>query len=441
MKLDRTMPNAFVPGNAALTKEEEALIERRQRALGPAYRLFYAHPLHIVRGEGVWLYDDKGEAYLDAYNNVASVGHCHPHVVAALSRQAALLCTNTRYLNRITVDYAEKLLAKFPAPLSHVMFTCSGSEANDLALRVAKAYTGGTGVIITEHAYHGITDSVAAMSPTLGRAVDLGAPVRTVPAPDLYRSGGGDVGQTFVRNIERAIDDMRRHGIKPAALIADTIFSSDGVFPDPPGFLKDAARAIRAAGGVFIADEVQPGFGRTGTHMWGFERHGVEPDMVSLGKPMGNGHPMSGLVMRPDVIAEFGRNARYFNTFGGNTVSCAVGLAVLEVIEAEGLLNNARDVGAYLRRGLEKLMARHEIVGDVRNAGLFLGVELVRDRESRAPDTESAARVVNAMRERRVLISATGPAANILKIRPPLVFSTANADLFVETLDGVLAAI
>lgn len=435
-----TMINAFdAKATNSVAPRERALIERRQRLLGPAYRLFYANPVHFVRGEGVWLYDPDGEAYLDVYNNVASVGHCHPHVVAALSRQAAVLNTHTRYINDVILDYADRLLGYFPPELSHVMFTCTGSEANDLAYRVACSYTGGTGFIVTELAYHGVTAAISAMSPSLGSGVTLGPNVFTVPAPDQYRAGGADVGEAFAASVRDAVARMRAAGIRPAALLLDTIFSSDGVFADPPGFLEPAVAAIRDAGGLFIADEVQPGFGRTGEAMWGFLRHGVVPDLVTLGKPMGNGHPLAGMVARPDILQAFGDRTRYFNTFGGNPVSCAVGQAVLEVIEGEGLQENARDVGAYLQVGLRQLAQRHHAIGDVRGAGLFVGVELVRDRATREPDGALTGRLVNGLRERRVLISASGPHANVLKIRPPLVFGRQHADLFLEALDAVLA--
>ncbi|MDJ1159184.1 aminotransferase class III-fold pyridoxal phosphate-dependent enzyme [Chelatococcus sp. SYSU_G07232] len=436
------MINAYDPAApAGVAEREREMIARRRRLLGPAYRLFYANPVHVVRGEGVWLYDPDGRAYLDVYNNVASVGHCHPHVVAALSRQAAVLNTHTRYLHETILDYAERLLGHFPPGLAHVMFTCTGSEANDLALRIAKAHTGGTGFIVTRLAYHGVTDAVAGMSPSLGAAMVLGAHVRTVPAPDGYRARGRDVGADFAAGVRRALAGMRAEGIRPAALIVDTVFSSDGVFTEPPGFLAAAVAAVREAGGLFIADEVQPGFGRTGDHMWGFARHGLVPDLVTLGKPMGNGHPLAGLVARPEVLASFGERLRYFNTFGGNPVACAVGMAVLDVIEDEGLMANARAVGAHLRAGLRELATRHPLVGDVRGAGLFVGVELVRDRDSLEPATEETARLVNGLRERRILISATGPAANILKIRPPLVFSRDDADLFLTAVDDTLAEI
>ncbi|HEU4985653.1 MAG TPA: aspartate aminotransferase family protein [Rhizobiaceae bacterium] len=437
-----TMINAYDPAKAAdVAHREREMIARRQRLLGPAYRLFYADPVHVTRGEGVWLYDPDGKAYLDVYNNVASVGHCHPHVVAALSRQAGILNTHTRYLHEAVLDYAERLLKYFPPELGQVMFTCTGSEANDLALRVAKAHTGGTGFIVTQFAYHGVTNAIAEMSPSLGSGMTLGPHVRTVPAPDAYRGEGKDVGAVFADHVRQAIEEMLSEGIKPAALLIDTIFSSDGVFTDPAGFLAPAVDAIRQAGGLFIADEVQPGFGRTGDGMWGFQRHGVVPDMVTMGKPMGNGHPMAGMAARPELLVAFGERLRYFNTFGGNPVSAAVGMAVLDVIEGEGLIENASKVGAYLRDGLRNLAERHTMLGDIRSAGLFVGAELVRDRATREPAGEETARIVNGLRRRRVLISAAGPYANVLKIRPPLVFSQDNADLFLSALEETLKEI
>ena len=421
-----TMVNAYTPGAGNLSPQDQDRVARRARLLGPAYRLFYETPVHLVRGEGVWLYDAEGKAYLDCYNNVASLGHCHPHVVAATARQSAIYASHTRYLNDTVLDYAERLLATFPAGLDHVMFTCTGSEANDLALRIAFAHTEGTGVIVTENAYHGVTLSTAAMSPSLGMGVPLGGHVRTVPAP----SDG-----QFTAHVQAAIHDLHRHGIKPAALLVDTIFSSDGVYADPAGFLKPAADAIREAGGLFIADEVQPGFGRTGDAMWGFQRHGLIPDMVSMGKPMGNGYPVAGLALKASVIQNFGNRARYFNTFGGNAVAAATAMAVLEVIEGEGLRANAATTGAYFRDGLLALAQTHDSLGPLRAAGLFLGQDIVTDGR---PDAKKAARVVNRMREGGVLISATGPQGHTLKIRPPLVFRPDHVDRVLDSLSVAL---
>lgn len=429
------MPNAYTPGAAALAAEDEARIARRARLLGPAYRLFYAEPLHIVRGEGVWLYDRDGRAYLDAYNNVASVGHCHPRVTEALAAQATRLATHTRYLHDGILDYAERLLAHFPPGLSHVMFTCTGSEANDLALRIARAATGGSGMIVTDNAYHGVTLATAELSMSIGPAVAPGPTVFPVPAPTPGNYPEG-VGQGFAAAVSQACERMAAAGIRPCALIVDTLFSSDGVLPDPQGFLAPALAAIHAAGGLFIADEVQPGFGRTGAAMWGFQRHGILPDMVSLGKPMGNGYPMAGLVVQPAILAEFGAKARYFNTFGGNAVAAAVGLAVLDVIRDEGLMANAERVGATLAEGLRDLATHHAALGETRAAGLFLGTDILTEGQ---PDGARAGRLVNALRREGVLISATGPLGHILKIRPPLPFAAAHAEQFLTTLDRVLA--
>ncbi|KAA0697846.1 aspartate aminotransferase family protein [Neorhizobium sp. P12A] len=431
-----TMANAFGAADfARLSEEEQAMIARRERVLGPAYRLFYERPVHFVRGEGVWLYDSHGQAYLDAYNNVASVGHGNPKVLDAISRQAATLNTHTRYLHDGILTYAESLTATCPAELSQAMFTCTGSEANDLAVRIARSYTGGTGIIVTSHAYHGVTSTVAEFSPSLGPSVDLGVHVRTVAAanPNLPADA---IEADFAQGVEAAIADLKRHGLKPAMLIVDTIFSSDGVIAEPPGFLKSAVAAIREAGGIFVADEVQPGFGRTGDAMWGFLRHGIVPDLVTIGKPMGNGYPMAGLIARPEIIADFGRNARYFNTFGGNPVAAAAGQAVLDVISEQGLIANARTVGTYLREKLAEYVNRSPLIASVRGAGLFIGMDIVEDGK---PSAQAAARIVNGLRERHVLISASGPQANVLKIRPPLVFSRANADTFIDALHAALA--
>lgn len=424
------MPNAFRPGAADLPPADAALVARREAALGPAYRLFYDRPLHLVRGEGVWLYDAEGRAWLDTYNNVASCGHGHPRIVASMADQAARFASHTRYLHEGVLRLAERLLATMPPEIGHVMFTCTGSEANDLALRIARVATGGAGVIVTENAYHGVTAAVAELSPSLGPGTRLGAHVRTVPAPV-----SGDAGQVFAAGVQAAIADLLRHGIKPMALIADTVFSSDGVVADPPGFLAPAVAAIRAAGGIFIADEVQPGFGRTGAGMWGFARHGVIPDMVSMGKPMGNGYPLAGLALRPDLAAEFGLNTRYFNTFGGNAVAAAVGNAVLDVIAEEGLIENARAVGAHFAAELRSLAPRHPALGELRAVGLFLGLDVI---QGGAPDPAGAARIVNGLRDEGVLISATGPRGHVLKIRPPLTFSRDNVATFVDRLDRVL---
>jgi 4-aminobutyrate aminotransferase-like enzyme len=427
-------PTISKPQSAAI----ESLLRRRTKVLGPSYRLFYENPVHVVRAEGVHLYDESGTAFLDVYNNVPVVGHCHPRVVEAQARQAAVLNTHTRYLYDVVLTYAEKLINTFPAPLANVMFTCTGSESSDLALRIARTHTKGTGIIVTANAYHGLTAAVAEASPSLGDGVPLGAHVRVVPAPDAFRIGAANVAGQFSADVQAAIADLGRHGIKPCALIFDTIFSSDGILSHPTGFIEGAVAAIRAAGGIYIADEVQPGFGRTGDGMWGFARHGVIPDLVVLGKPMGNGLPIGGVVARPELLEEFADSARYFNTFGGNPVCSAAGLAVLQVLEEEHLIDNARNVGAYIRDGLVSLQREYPVIGDVRGAGLFIGVDLVSNAQTRAPDPAAGLSLVNRLRDKNVLISASGPFGHVLKIRPPLPFSCANADEFLGKLAEAL---
>ncbi len=438
--MNNTMINAFDPTTLdQLDPVSRALVDRRLQVLGPAYRLFYEQPLHLVRGSGVWLYDADGQAYLDAYNNVASLGHAQPDVVRAIAEQSATLVTHTRYLHAGVLRLAERLLATMPSALGQVMFTCTGSEANDLAYRLARSVTGHTGVIVTNLAYHGVTDSVAEFSPSLGNGVPLGAHVRTVPPPDAYR-GERDVAGAFARAVTAAAADLARCGHGLALLIVDSIFSSDGVYADPPGCLAPAVAAARAAGGLYVADEVQPGFGRTGETFWGFQRHQVVPDLVTLGKPMGNGYPVAALVAQPRHLERFGREARYFNTFGGNPVAAAAANAVLDVIERDALMQNAHRVGRALRSALWELAQRHETIGDVRGAGLFIGVDLVTDRDSKTPHRVLTSTVVNALRERRILLSASGPGGNVLKIRPPLVFEQSHADLLVSALDEILNA-
>jgi len=423
-----------------LSSDTAAMIARRTKVLGSAYKLFYGEPVHIVRGEGVWLYDSDGRKFLDMYNNVPHVGHCHPHVVEALTRQIRTLNTHTRYLHDGVLEYAERLTGKFPDELDTVMFSCTGSEANELALRIARACTGGTGLIVTDYAYHGNTRAIFEISSEDIPPDDVPDFVVTVPSPDTYRGiyRDADAGEKYASHIDTAIDTLQSRGFDPAAFIIDTIISSAGVVTPPAGYLRKAAASIRAAGGLFVADEVQPGFGRMGTHFWGYEADDLVPDIVTMGKPMGNGHPMAATVTRAKLVDQFSERAHYFNTFGGNPVSCAAGMAVLEVIDREQLQQNALEVGQHLTDGLNELASRHPVIGDVRGSGFFKSVELVTDRESREPATALTARVVNGLRERQVLAGSTGKDDNILKLRPPMVFSKENADHFLNVLDGVL---
>jgi 4-aminobutyrate aminotransferase-like enzyme len=426
------MVNGYDGSRAAeLPPATSELIRRREHVLGSAYRLFYEQPVAFTHGSGVHLYDLEGNAYLDAYNNVPSVGHSHPHVTGAVTRQLATLNTHTRYLTEGVVAYAERLLATHDlgAP-ANAMFTCTGSEAGDLALRVARQHTGATGVIVTANAYHGVTAALAELSPSLGPNVPLGSHVRVVPAPAA--------GVNFTAAVAWAISDLERHGLRLAAFLADSLFSSDGVLPDPAGFLAPIAELVHAAGGLYIADEVQSGFARTGSHMWGYQRHGLTPDIVTMGKPMGNGLPVAGLVARQDILDGFGRSARYFNTFGGNPVCIAAANAVLDALDADGLPANAAATGTYLKDSLARLAAGSPVLGDVRGAGLYLGVDVVSP-ETGEPSGELASAIVNGMRERRVLISSTGAKGSVLKIRPPLPFRIEHADQLLTMLSEVLA--
>jgi 4-aminobutyrate aminotransferase-like enzyme len=418
------------------------LLERRERLLGPAYRLFYKNPVHLVRGEGVWLFDADGKKYLDMYNNVPHVGHCHPQVVEAVCRQMATLNTHTRYLHENVIEYAERLTAKFPRELDTAMFCCTGSEANELALRIARTCTGGTGIIVTDSAYHGNTKAIFEISTEDYPAEDIPEYVVTVPSPDTYRGlySGADAGAKYAAHMHEALATLKKRGIRPAAFIVDTIISSGGVVAPPAGYLKSAADIIRAAGGLFIADEVQPGFGRTGGNFWGYEVDDLVPDIVTMGKPMGNGHPLSAIVTRRDLAEGFSERGRYFNTFGGNPVSCAAGLAVLDIIEKEGLQQNALKVGKRIVAGMESLAGTHSCIGDTRGTGFFLALELVSDRDKRIPDRELADRIVNALRDRGVLTGSIGPDDNILKFRPPMVLSERDADYMLEVLAETLRA-
>lgn len=419
------------------------IINRRKDLLGAAYRLFYDEPLHLVRGEGVWLYDAAGRKYLDMYNNVPHVGHCHPQVVAAICEQAGTLNTHTRYLHENVLDYAERLTGKFAQPLDTAMFCCTGSEANELALRIARAVTGGEGLIVTDFAYHGNTKAIFEISTEDCPPAKRPPCVVTVPNPDCYRGPytAADAGERYAAHVSDAIDTLLERGIKPAAFVIDTIISSGGIVRPAPGYLAKTAELIRAAGGLFVADEVQPGFGRTGDNFWGFEADGLVPDIVTMGKPMGNGHPIAAMVTSRALVDEFSRSDGYFNTFGGNPVSCAAALAVLDVIEGENLQQNAAEVGRHMLAGLNSLASKHELIGDVRGNGLFVAVEFVNDRVARSPATEIAVRVVNELRERGVLTGSIGPDNNILKLRPPMVVSKEEADLMLEKLDESLRAV
>ena len=435
------MPNRYRPGETDLPDREADLIARRDSVLGASYRLQYRKPVHFVRGEGMWLYDPDGQAYLDFYNNVPSLGHCHPEVNAAMVEQAGRISANTRYLEPRLVDYAERLVETFPAEMDRVVFTCTGSESNDLALRIARHVSGNEGVIVSSYAYHGTSAAVAAVSPNLGDAVKLSPNVRMVSLPGPAGVPEAQAAEYFTAQVRAAIHDLNRRGIGVAALLFDSIFSSDGVWVDPPGFIAVAVAAVREAGGLVIADEVQPGFGRTGAHMWGFERHGIVPDLATLGKPMGNGFPIGAVVGRKGPMERFGAIARYSNTFAGNTVGIATADAVLTILKRDRILENALTMGQRLRDGMERIASRQSGIRAIRNAGLFLGVDIGAD--GAAPDARRAMAldVVNAMREDKVLISTTGANEDTLKVRPPLVCQGEHVALFLAALERALATV
>jgi 4-aminobutyrate aminotransferase-like enzyme/Ser/Thr protein kinase RdoA (MazF antagonist) len=417
--------------------------EERRRRLGPSLSLAYRRPLEIVRGAGTFLYDERGRAFLDMVNNVAHVGHSHPRVVAAAARQMTVLNTNTRYLHPSIVRYAERLAAMLPEPLSVCFFVCSGSEANELALRMARAHTGRRGVIVLDGAYHGNTQGLIEVSPyKFAGPGGAGRPphTRVVPMPDgyrgRYRREDPSAGQKFAAHVAEAAS-----GFEPAAFLSESLLSCGGQVEPPRGYLAAAYGHARAAGAVCIADEVQIGFGRVGSHFWGFQTQGpdVVPDIVTMGKPIGNGHPLGAVVTTPEIAASFANGMEYFNTFGGNPVSCEIGLAVLDVIRDEELQARARSVGGELREGLAKLVERHAAAGDARGRGLFLGLELVESKETRTPSAAKASYVVERMKDHGVLLSTDGPDHNVIKMKPPLSFSREDALRVLDALDRVLA--
>lgn len=423
-----------------------ALLERRRQRIAPSLSVAYREPLTIVRGEGAILYDDTGRPFLDLVNNVAHVGHCHPHVVQALARQADILNTNARYLHPLLLDYADRITASLPAPLSVCVFVNSGSEANELAIRMARTFTGREDAVVLDGAYHGHTTALVDVSPyKFARKGGQGRKpfVHVAAMPDPYRGAfrgmTGPTGQAYADDVARAVSQADQRG-GPAFFIAESYLGVGGQVILPPNYLRGAYDAVRAAGGVCIADEVQVGFGRPGTAMWAFEEQGVVPDIITVGKPIGAGHPMAAVVTTPEIARSFANGMEYFSTFGGNPVSCAVGMAVLDVIEDEDLMGNARRTGRYIMEGLENLAERFEIIGDVRGRGFFIGAELVLDRQARTPATRAASDLVNRLRGRGILLSTDGPGDNVLKIKPPMVITTDHADQFLAALEAELIA-
>ncbi|MEM7532161.1 MAG: aminotransferase class III-fold pyridoxal phosphate-dependent enzyme [Chloroflexota bacterium] len=424
----------------------DAILTMRQKHISPSFSISYNRPLHMVRGWQQYLYSDTGQPYLDGVNNVCHVGHSHPEVVAAGHAQMTVLNTNTRYLHPNLVAYAQRLCAMLPDPLNVCFFVCTGSEANDLALRIARTHTGQQDVITLDAAYHGHTQALIEVSPyKFAGKGGQGAPdyVHTALMPDLYRGvykrDDPQAGQKYADHVQEIIAGLQAQDKGIAAFIGESVLGCGGQVVLPDGYFEAAYAHVRAAGGVCIADEVQVGFGRVGSHFWGFETQGVVPDIVTMGKPIGNGHPIGAVVTTPELAASFANGMEYFNTFGGNPVSCAIGLAVLDAIQFEDMQENAHEVGTYLMTRLRSLMDRHPIIGDVRGLGLFIGIELVLDRETLEPAAIQASYIANRTKDYGILISTDGPLHNVLKLKPPLVWTIADADLLVDVLDQVLA--
>ena len=417
----------------------EDLMQRRARLMGPNVPTFYRTPVHLVRGKGVWLWDAAGKRYLDCYNNVPHVGHCHPRVVKAIWRQAGILNTHTRYLHDLVLDYIERLTATLGHGISQAIMTCTGSEANDIALRMAQAATGKTGIIATDNTYHGNTGATSVLSTRRPPIGGYPGHVRLVPAPDSLRPvGGSPAGQAhaFAAHVARAIAALEAAGHGFSGMMLCPVFANEGIPTVQPGFLDPTVAVIRRAGGLVIADEVQPGFGRVGSHFWGHDWLGVAPDVVTVGKPMANGHPAAAVLATPSVMGTFRDAFGYFNTFGGNPVSAAACMAVLDVMGDEGLQQNAARVSAHAMDRLRAL--RHPLLAEVRGAGLIFGAEFVLD-DAMTPATDFVADVVEQMVQRGFLLNRIGRAGNTLKIRPPMPFSVEHADMLMDALQDVLA--
>ena len=436
------IPDAAFPASG---RPAEEILAVRRRNLGKSLSISYRKPLQIVRGEKQFLYDVDGRAYLDVVNNVCHVGHCHPHVVRAGQGQMAVLNTNTRYLHDNIVNYAERLLAKFEDPLNVVFFVCSGSEANELALRLARTATGRNDILMLDAAYHGNTQALIDISPYKhngrgGKGAPDWAHMITMPDPyrGIHRGSGPEAGAAYAANVKETLGSVQSQGRDVAAFIAESVLGCGGQIVLPDNYFSEAYAHVRAAGGLCIADEVQVGFGRVGSHFWGYQTQGVVPDIVTMGKPIGNGHPLAAVVTTQAIADAFANGMEYFNTFGGNPVSCAIGSAVLDVIEAEDLQANALHTGNRLMAGLSRLTERYPLVGDVRGLGLFVGAELVVNPETRQPAPHHAAYIADRMRDHGILISTDGPDHNVLKMKPPIVFDENDADRLVAMLEKIL---
>jgi len=423
--------------------QKSDLIARRQAALGPTYQNFYDKPLHLVRGEGLSLWDAEDHEYLDCYNNVVSVGHCHPHVVEALCKQAGTLNTHTRYLHEGIVELGEMLAEKLPGDIEVCLFVCTGTEANDLAIQIARHVTGNQGVVVTEASYHGNSQLVRTLSTDSYPVEDRPDWLAVIEPPNLYRGpftrDDVDAGDKYLELAVRELDALERRGQKPAALLIDSVWDSNGPLVAPSKYVTGLCHEVRKRGGLIISDEVQSGYCRTGQNWWGCQNYGFQPDIVTCGKPMGAGHPLALMATTRDIATAYSKKYHYFNTFGGNPVSAAVGKAVIEVIDNEKLLENARDTGAYLETRLRELAGRHAVVGDVQGSGLFWGLDMVSDPISKTPFTgEQMRRLGSLIVQQGVISGYSGRFDQILKLRPPLPFSKADVDVAIPAIDQAL---
>lgn len=435
------------PRRSAAERRTE-LLARRAATLGADAPLFYDTPLEFVRGEGAWLHDADGRRYLDGYNNVPHVGHAHPAIVEALSSQSALLNVHTRYLHEQVLSYAEHLLATFAPALDRIFFTNSGSEANELALRLARQHTGNQGVLISDHGYHGNTTALAVMTTGLQVAEEIGDHVRPIRIPDLDTTsqdatgqGEAEVLRVALSQVDEAIESLQEAGVGVSALLFDPVFASEGLPRLPEGYVEGLCQRVQAAGGLVISDEVQSGFGRTGAQMWGHQQWDIAPDLVTMGKPMGNGHPMGAVVTGEALLTEFRHRNHYFNTFAGNPVSAAVGQAVLQVMDEEQLRPRAGRLGHEIQARLHRLAASNARLGAVKGSGLFVGVSFVGPADPGQPDGATARAVVEAMVKAGVLINRTGRSGEVLKIRPPLAFNDEHVALLLDRLETVIAGL
>ena len=423
--------------------KKSILQKLRKDYLSPSLSLSYEEPLHIVKGVAQYLYDKDGKKYLDAINNIQHVGHCHPRIIEAAYVQSKKLNTNTRYLDEVIVNYAKAITSKLPNDLNICFFTNSGSESNDLALRLARNYTLNPETIVLDGAYHGHLISLIEISPYKYNSPGGSGPpdfVHAIPMPDSFRGKyrGSDTGGKYANELKKILNEIKSNVRKPATFIAESVMGCGGQIIPPKTFFKKAYQMIKNSGGICIADEVQIGFGRLGQNFWGFEFQDIKPDIITLGKSIGNGHPLSMVITNKKIADKFNNGMEYFNSFGGNPVSCAIGHEVLNVIKEERLQQNAHKVGTLLKKMLTELKHRYSIIGDVRGEGLFLGVELIKDKKTLDPEKDKTHYLVNQMKKKGVLLSADGPDHNVIKIKPPLVFNKDNATFLVETMDLIL---